>query len=492
MSINDREIIGDTPDFSALAAEDGNAIIKDLTSRVNSISVQEREAGLHDIHGIGGIDDKSTGEEQVLVNKMRLLLSERLHWRSSSAFRMADAESSAYTTDSSFLLMFLRCENYNIDAATNRLFVFFKQKLRLFGPDKIGKKMITLADLSPDDMKSYSAGFFQLLPHRDHVGRAQFVNLPHYTTWDQRENVVSRFVVEWTGSGRTADSYSIVGAHSKLRMIFHLCMAALMDEETQKKGAITVVHSLFSESSEPRNPKGYDPVLIWESSQLLQKAIPLRFVGTHICTDPSSFSGKFFSSMARFVGDAGIVHIRFHQVSFHEVNERLSTFGINSVLLVVSQSGEKKTEKHRELMKVIKSIEVAKLLTPEKLTVLVPSATDVLLGRGKPIQNHPGNIRLGLIAESQLEEYDEIANRLDKTKLAEMTMAKMKDAGVRFLSRDDNGFWELAAERLARERVSSTFRTVRDRLKVSRRSTKAPSPADSTVARKRSLETLEE
>ncbi|CAJ1970319.1 unnamed protein product [Cylindrotheca closterium] len=466
MSINDREIIGDTPDFSALAAEDGNAIIKDLTSRVNSISVQEREAGLHDIHGIGGIDDKSTGEEQVLVNKMRLLLSERLHWRSSSAFRMADAESSAYTTDSSFLLMFLRCENYNIDAATNRLFVFFKQKLRLFGPDKIGKKMITLADLSPDDMKSYSAGFFQLLPHRDHVGRAQFVNLPHYTTWDQRENV--------------------------LRMIFHLCMAALMDEETQKKGAITVVHSLFSESSEPRNPKGYDPVLIWESSQLLQKAIPLRFVGTHICTDPSSFSGKFFSSMARFVGDAGIVHIRFHQVSFHEVNERLSTFGINSVLLVVSQSGEKKTEKHRELMKVIKSIEVAKLLTPEKLTVLVPSATDVLLGRGKPIQNHPGNIRLGLIAESQLEEYDEIANRLDKTKLAEMTMAKMKDAGVRFLSRDDNGFWELAAERLARERVSSTFRTVRDRLKVSRRSTKAPSPADSTVARKRSLETLEE
>ncbi|CAJ1970318.1 unnamed protein product [Cylindrotheca closterium] len=465
LSINDREI-GDAPDFSALADEDGNEIIKDLTSRVNSISVQEREAGLHDIHGIGGIDDKSTGEEQVLVNKMRLLLSERLHWRSSSAFRMADAESSAYTTDSSFLLMFLRCENYNIDAATNRLFVFFKQKLRLFGPDKIGKKMITLADLSPDDMKSYSAGFFQLLPHRDHVGRAQFVNLPHYTTWDQRENV--------------------------LRMIFHLCMAALMDEETQKKGAITVVHSLFSESSEPRNPKGYDPVLIWESIHMLQKAIPLRFVGTHICTDPSSFSGKFFSSMARFVGDAGIVRIRFHQVSFHEVNERLSTFGINSILLAVSQSGEKKTEKHRELMKVIKSIEVAKLLTPEKLTVLVPSATDVLLGRGKPIQNHPGNIRLGLIAESQLEEYDEIANRLDKTKLAEMTMAKMKDAGVRFLSRDDNGFWELAAERLARERVSSTFRTVRDRLKVSRRSTKAPSPADSTVARKRSLETLEE
>ncbi|CAJ1964947.1 unnamed protein product [Cylindrotheca closterium] len=448
MSINDLEI-EDTPDFSALADEDIDTIIKDLTSRVNSISFQEREVGLHDIHGVAGIDDKSNHEEQVLVNTMRLLLSERLHCRSSSAFRMADAESSAYTRDNSFLLMFLRCENYNIDTATNRLFEFFKHKLRLFiGPDKIGKKMITLADLSPNDMKSYSAGFFQLLPHRDHVGRAQFVNLPNYTTWDQRENV--------------------------LRMIFHLCMAALMDEETQKKGAITVVHSLVSETSELRNPKGYDPVLTWQSTHLLQKAIPLRFVGTHICTNPSSFSGKFFSSMARFVGDAGIVRIRFHQVSFNEVNERLSTFGINSILLAVSQSGEKKTEKHRELMKVIKSIEVAKLLTPEKLTVLVPSATDVLLGRGKPIQNHVGNIRLGLIVESQLEEYDEIANRLDKTRLAEITMAKMKDAGVRFLSRDDNGFWELATEQLARERVSSTFRTVRDRLKGSQRCTNVP------------------
>ena len=92
-------------------------------------------------------------------------------------------------------------------------------------------------------------------------------------------------------------------------------------------------------------------------------------------------------------------------------------------------------------------------------------------------------MRLGLIVESQLAEYDEIATRQDKTKLAEATMAKMKQAGVRFLAKD-NGYWELAADKVARERVSSTFRTVRDRLKAA--------PVDSNQARKRSIENTEE
>lgn len=194
MAINEGEN-GDNPDFIALADTDSDEIGKELTATMNSMPLQARVAGLHDIHGVGGIEEKSFVEEQRLVNKMRLRLSETIGSRAAAAFQMADARSPAYTRDPNFLLMFLRCENYNIDASLRRLFTFFEQKLDLFGPDRVGKKMITLSDLSASDMISYSAGFFQLLPTRDHTGRAQFVTLPQFYTWDRDENKVRRVVV---------------------------------------------------------------------------------------------------------------------------------------------------------------------------------------------------------------------------------------------------------------------------------------------------------
>jgi hypothetical protein len=118
---------------------------------------------------------------------------------------------------------------------------------------------------------------------------------------------------------------------------------------------------------------------------------------------------------------------------------------------------------------MLKSWESAKSTSPEEEHVILPTQTDVLLGRGKPIQNHPGNIRLGLIVQSLLQNYDYSAKRQEKTQLAAETAEKMKEAGVRFLTKV-NGGWVVASDKLARERVSSTFRTVRDRLKLSQES----------------------
>lgn len=83
-------------------------------------------------------------------------------------------------------------------------------------------------------------------------------------------------------------------------------------------------------------------------------------------------------------------------------------------------------------------------------------------------------------------EYDEISQRQEKTDLAERTMANMKQAGGRFLTKK-NGYWELATDQIARERVSSTFRTVRNRLKLSNQES-ASALADSRKDRKRSIE----
>ena len=76
--------------------------------------------------------------------------------------------------------------------------------------------------------------------------------------------------------------------------------------------------------------------------------------------------------------------------SADEVEQQLSTFGISNTQTVITHSGEKKIDKHKEYLKTVKAIEHALSVTPEKVCVLVPSSTDILLGRGKPIQNHPG------------------------------------------------------------------------------------------------------
>ena len=73
-----------------------------------------------------------------------------------------------------------------------------------------------------------------------------------------------------------------------------------------------------------------------------------------------------------------------------KIEQQLATFGITNVQVVITHSGEKKTDKHREYLKTVKAIEEAKSVTPDKLMMLVPSSTDILLGSGKPIQNHPG------------------------------------------------------------------------------------------------------
>ena len=149
-----------------------------------------------------------------------------------------------------------------------------------------------------------------------------------------------------------------------------------------------------------------------------------------------------------------------------EIEKALTSFGINNVHCAMSNTGVMKADKHKEFLKMIKKREsYVSPSVPDEDLVIVPSQTDVLLGRGKPIQFHPGNVRLALIVETLLNNYDDSAKRKEKTKLAEQTVDKMVNAGVRFLTKTD-GLWGIASHSAARERVSSTFRTVRDRRKL--------------------------
>ena len=87
-----------------------------------------------------------------------------------------------------------------------------------------------------------------------------------------------------------------------------------------------------------------------------------------------------------------------------------------------------------------------------------PVPEDVLFGRGRPFQ--AWNSHLAELIEKHKHEY-QACSRSEKTYLAKRLVKMIKSKGGRFLQRseDENGWVEVSVS-VAREKVSSGFRTI--------------------------------
>ena len=141
------------------------------------------------------------------------------------------------------------------------------------------------------------------------------------------------------------------------------------------------------------------------------------------------------------------------------------TYGIPHHLLPLTADENVKTKNHLEFLQMRK---VGEEMAARQIglqqnaveTIELPLASDVLLGKGRPIQNHSGNLHLQAIVEEYLDEYHSMENRLEKTALASLIVRKVKDASGRFLSKD-KGIWMEVSDEVARSKVSYLFRNRR-------------------------------
>ncbi len=140
----------------------------------------------------------------------------------------------------------------------------------------------------------------------------------------------------------------------------------------------------------------------------------------------------------------------------------LMTFGIPAEVLPVTPSGDLKLEMHQEYCKKLRKFSE---INDNMKRIIIPGIDDVLLGRGKPLQKHPGNLRYHHIVENYHGRYEK-AQKLEKTNLSKLIVHKMKDAGGRFLKQDDVGWIEIDDD-AARYKVSHTFRNHRIAARVS-------------------------
>jgi hypothetical protein len=93
--------------------------------------------------------------------------------------------------------------------------------------------------------------------------------------------------------------------------------------------------------------------------------------------------------------------------------------------------------------------------------ILAPDKLDRLLGRGKPIQNWPGNVRLSSILGTNLERHQEAMKmRGAKKDLCDEILETIRSSGGRFLKREEGGSeWvEVVDDAVAREKILHGFR----------------------------------
>jgi hypothetical protein len=161
-----------------------------IAKALTQLSMQERDEVYHQLHGV---DDVIEETPEFVSQKLRAfdteLIKVHVRHKKGEAIQMAQSMDQDYVSDPGLRLKFLRADSFNVEKAVDRMVRFFDIKLYLFGKDKLCLD-ITMKELSPADRASLKAGFMQLLPVRDRAGRAIFMLLPSFQTYEEPENMV--------------------------------------------------------------------------------------------------------------------------------------------------------------------------------------------------------------------------------------------------------------------------------------------------------------
>jgi hypothetical protein len=143
-----------------------------------------------------------------------------------------------------------------------------------------------------------------------------------------------------------------------------------------------------------------------------------------------------------------------------ENDYKLLTFGIPSTnLLQNAKFGDLtlareflQTCRHRDA----KAVEWEKEEEAKAGLILYPKSKDVLIGRGQPYRDLPGNAVWDRAIQALCERYRD-SKMFEKTFLSMDVVKTVKDTGARFLERDSDG-WKVLDDIVARKKTAVAFR----------------------------------
>ena len=143
--------------------------------------------------------------------------------------------------------------------------------------------------------------------------------------------------------------------------------------------------------------------------------------------------------------------------------EELRRHGIDPDSIPLGENGEiTDLEEARQSMEAQRKYE--RLNFPLRSTFYVPFSADVLLGKGTPFQNHPGNKRLRQLISDHIKQYDK-SRKGEKKAIARGIIDIIRQSGGLFL-RQDGSIWTRVNDDVARLKATAAFRTYRQSLRV--------------------------
>jgi hypothetical protein len=413
---------------------------KVLAKEFSSLSVQERSRTYEDIHGVNDCVE----ETPIFVqNSLRKLDEELARITHKSAYEIAEQQNKDYVMSVKFRIMFLRAESFHPGKAAARMVGYFEGMLRFFGESLLTKRL-QYSDLDADDQRCVKAGHMQPLPTRDRSGRVVFTDVDNFK--DQ--------------------SYKT--ANNRLKACIYLWLMLAEDEESQRRGLVLVVMQMgFLDLA------GASMTLTREIPRLLDW-LPIRVCALHFCSD-DRLTGFLFRAAGVGVPEEGRARLRYHIGTRTEIMYSLLSFGLPVDLIPYSESGTiKKTNLNRWIAKYIARDKELNKNGGIFSGVDLPSRNDVLHGKGKPFQNHPGNGHLRGLVESNIDEYQAAFESVDKMNVVYKVFSQIKATSGRFLEKDDDGWWRESHDVDAVDKVRMLFQRTNRKEKIQR----AHSPPD--------------
>ncbi|CAJ1939201.1 unnamed protein product [Cylindrotheca closterium] len=449
-----------------------------LAAEMSKLTVQERSQALDDVHCVGE-ELKETPKmiQQSLVEFECFVQQER-----NPIYEIACQQNRAYVEDPCFRLKFLRAKMHNVDRAVRQMMTFLKCKAMYFGNEKVACD-ITLNDLNEEDMKLLLGGLFHIQDSRDRTGR----------------------VIVWIFNSMLGQC----SAESLNRVSYYIFFNIVCSiPEVQSKGLVTNYYDLAKPGEEFAMPGLNFMMKILE----FNTAVPMRFSAMHHCLKTGKgtlalnnaligIGMKIFPKEAR-------VRARLHYGSDMELHYQLRQHGFPIETCPVDSSGNIRKDiinkwfyKHQQSMEGgITSAGLPELSDPlfldedfgslvadfpeeeeeEKTSAvpswdqdnqsntaaaslpIVPRQHDVLLGRGRTIQNHLGNIQFREYLKKFRDDYND-APRNKRRKIANELVHALKAKGVRFLQQNESGEWMESNFSEAEKKIGQVFRNTRRR-----------------------------
>jgi hypothetical protein len=458
-----------------------------LSDELAKLSVHDREVLQEQLHGISsGIISSEQETPEVLEGALNLMAYEvdffiKPQHKRSYLEAITKYPDTTYVCQNDFRLRFLRCEQYDVKGAANRMVRYLDLVNDVFGSELLERPM-RLSDVTTnaEEVELLRSGIFSLLPAKDRAGRRVFASvgnlsltyslktrlkLSMYMFWIATEDVEAQLnglvIVMWPG----ADAFSLSvadtsGGGSHLDSLDIQKDKDRVDRYFVQPGEQNIVDAVDDDDKSTVSAASLSVAKLHVTSAKMFAALPIRVVGHHCCGFPENPLFQLVKGVAVLALGKSRSSIRFHSGSATEIRYKLHSFGIPGDLVQMTDSGNIKNKNHLQWITIRRALENHSdfMPLPVKLPVEVPFCHDLLFRYGQPYLSQRGNIHF---REIVAEKYDRhrVANNEEKIAITWEVVEEVERFG-RFLTWDKSNNWwiEIDDKETKRSKAASAFK----------------------------------